>query len=75
MLATVLFTDVVGSTQKATELGDAAPGASSSSATTWPSVASCPLPWYEVKTIGDGFLATFDGPARAVIAPKASARR
>jgi class 3 adenylate cyclase len=66
MLATVLFTDVVGSTQKATELGDAR----------WKDLLDrqnatvrAMLARYrgtEVKTMGDGFLATFDGPARAV---------
>jgi class 3 adenylate cyclase/pimeloyl-ACP methyl ester carboxylesterase len=66
MLATVLFTDVVGSTQRAAELGDAA----------WKVVLErqcatvrAMLARYrgtEVKTMGDGFLATFDGPARAV---------
>jgi len=66
MLATVLFTDVVGSTHKATELGDAA----------WKALIQrhdaavrAMLARYrgtEVKTMGDGFLATFDGPARAV---------
>jgi class 3 adenylate cyclase len=66
VLATVLFTDVVGSTQKAVEMGDAR----------WKEVlerqnvaARAMLARYrgnEVKTMGDGFLATFDGPARAV---------
>jgi class 3 adenylate cyclase len=66
MLATVLFTDVVGSTQKAAELGDAR----------WRDLLErqnvavrAMLARYrgqEVKTMGDGFLATFDGPARAV---------
>jgi class 3 adenylate cyclase/pimeloyl-ACP methyl ester carboxylesterase len=66
MLATVLFTDVVGSTERAAELGDHA----------WTELLEreCAtvralLTRYrgtEVKTMGDGFLATFDGPARAV---------
>ena len=67
MLATVLFTDVVGSTQRAAELGDRK----------WKSAARTSaggdrralLARYrgtEIKTMGDGFLATFDGPARAV---------
>jgi class 3 adenylate cyclase len=66
MLATVLFTDVVGSTQKAAELGDAR----------WKellgrhdAVSRAMIARYrgnEVKTVGDGFLATFDGPGRAV---------
>jgi class 3 adenylate cyclase len=66
MLATVLFTDIVGSTEKAAALGDAA----------WKELLArhnatvrAMLARYrgnEVKTMGDGFLATFDGPARAV---------
>jgi class 3 adenylate cyclase len=66
MLATVLFTDIVGSTDKACELGDRR----------WAGllerhaqVTRAMLARYrgtEVKTTGDGFLATFDGPARAV---------
>jgi pimeloyl-ACP methyl ester carboxylesterase/class 3 adenylate cyclase len=66
VLATVLFTDIVGSTQRAAELGDAL----------WAEVLSAhhaivreQLPRYggrEINTTGDGFLATFDGPARAI---------
>jgi class 3 adenylate cyclase len=66
MLATVLFTDVVGSTDKACELGDRA----------WTELLErhhqtvrALLARYrgrEISTAGDGFLATFDGPARAV---------
>jgi class 3 adenylate cyclase len=66
MLATVLFTDIVGSTDRACELGDRA----------WTQllerhheVVRAMLARYrgtEVDTAGDGFLATFDGPARAV---------
>jgi pimeloyl-ACP methyl ester carboxylesterase len=65
-LATVLFTDIVGSTERAAELGDRA----------WRQVLERhdaavrrQLDLYrgrEVKTMGDGFLATFDGPARAI---------
>ena len=66
ILATVLFTDIVGSTERATELGDRA----------WKDLLSAhhararaELERYrgrEIDTAGDGFLATFDGPARAV---------
>ncbi|HEU5064562.1 MAG TPA: adenylate/guanylate cyclase domain-containing protein [Gaiellaceae bacterium] len=66
VLATVLFTDIVGSTEKATELGDRR----------WRelldrhhSIVRQQLDRYhgrEVDTAGDGFLATFDGPARAI---------
>jgi class 3 adenylate cyclase len=66
MLATVLFTDIVDSTRKVAELGDHR----------WRELLSehdalvrRELERFrgrELKTIGDGFLATFDGPARAV---------
>src|SRR5262249_33132425 len=65
-LATILFTDLVGSTDRARELGDAA----------WASllrrhnqVVRGLLDRHggvEVDTAGDGFLALFDGPARAI---------
>jgi class 3 adenylate cyclase len=66
VLATVLFTDLVGSTERAAALGDRA----------WRelverhhAVIRGLLARYrgvEVDTAGDGFFATFDGPARAV---------
>jgi class 3 adenylate cyclase len=66
VLATVLFTDIVGSTTKAADLGDLA----------WRELVQrhhatvrAMLGRYrgaEVDTSGDGFFATFDGPARAV---------
>ena len=66
VLATVLFTDIVGSTERATELGDRK----------WSSVLEQHnalvrrelerFRGREVDTAGDGFLATFDGPARAI---------
>jgi pimeloyl-ACP methyl ester carboxylesterase len=66
VLATVMFTDIVGSTEKATELGDHK----------WRQlledqqrIVRAELERHrgrEVKSTGDGFLATFDGPARAV---------
>jgi len=65
-LATVLFTDIVGSTERAAQLGD----------TAWSEVlaghdalARQRVAAYRgavVKTTGDGVLATFDGPARAI---------
>lgn len=65
-LTTVLFTDVVGSTEAAARLGDRA----------WQDLlerhhlvvreALARFRGTEVDTAGDGFLATFDGPARAV---------
>jgi class 3 adenylate cyclase len=66
ILATVLFTDIVDSTKIASEQGDRR----------WrrlledhyEEVRSALERWRgrEVKSIGDGFLATFDGPARGV---------
>ncbi|MFI5226199.1 MAG: alpha/beta fold hydrolase [Candidatus Limnocylindrales bacterium] len=66
VLATVLFTDIVDSTKRAAELGD----------TRWRELLALHqvdvrdalerFRGREIKTTGDGFLATFDGPARAV---------
>ncbi len=66
MLTTVLFTDVVGSTERISELGDAG----------WRELVEQhhrlvrrTLARYrgvEIDTAGDGFYATFDGPARAI---------
>lgn len=65
-LATVLFSDLVGSTERLTEIGDAK----------WRELLDrhhravrTQLGHFggtEVKTLGDGFLATFDGPASAI---------
>ena len=66
VLATVLFTDIVGSTERAVAAGDR----------TWRdlldrhnTLVRRELDHFrgrEVDTAGDGFLATFDGPARAI---------
>jgi class 3 adenylate cyclase/pimeloyl-ACP methyl ester carboxylesterase len=66
VLATVLFTDIVDSTQRAVELGDRS----------WRDLLQrhhatvrSVLARYrgtKIDTAGDGFFATFDGPARAV---------
>lgn len=66
VLATVLFTDIVESTERTSKIGDAK----------WRSLLDGhdqsireQLRFHrgiEVKTTGDGFLATFDGPARAI---------
>jgi pimeloyl-ACP methyl ester carboxylesterase len=71
VLATVVFTDIVGSTELATRLGDRR----------WRDVLDshnaivrAELARYrgrEVDTAGDGFLAVFDGPARAIRAARA----
>jgi class 3 adenylate cyclase len=66
VLATVMFTDIVGSTDRATSLGDRE----------WRALLDAHdaavrhqlerFRGREIKTTGDGFLATFDGPARAI---------
>jgi class 3 adenylate cyclase len=66
ILATILFTDIVGSTARAASIGDRA----------WKgllnqhhAIVRRELEHFrgrEVDTAGDGFFATFDGPARAV---------
>lgn len=66
VLATVLFTDIVGSSEKATSLGDRA----------WRELLEehhalvrrqlARFRGVEVDTAGDGFFASFDGPARAI---------
>jgi pimeloyl-ACP methyl ester carboxylesterase len=66
VLATVLFTDIVGSTARAVKMGDRQ----------WMDALEAHrtmVRWYlqrfnghEVDTAGDGFFATFDGPARAI---------
>jgi len=67
VLATVLFTDIVGSTERAAELGDRR----------WRDLLDSHdqlvrrqlerFRGQEVNTAGDGFLATFDGPGRAIL--------
>jgi len=66
VLATVLFSDIVGSTEKAAELGDRA----------WAELVSRhhalvrrhldTFGGTEVDTAGDGFFASFEGPIRAI---------
>ena len=66
VLATVLFTDIVGSTERAASLGD---GAWKALLARHHEVVRALIGRYrgqEVDTAGDGFLATFDGPARAI---------
>jgi class 3 adenylate cyclase len=71
VLTTVLFTDIVGSTERAAELGDRA----------WRdllrdhhAVVRRELGRFrgdELDTAGDGFFATFDGPARGIACARA----
>ncbi len=66
VLATVLFTDIVRSTEKAVELGDRRwrDLLAQHHASVRRSLAA--FRGREIDTAGDGFLASFDGPARAV---------
>lgn len=66
VLATVLFTDIVDSTRRASEMGDRAWRAllERHDARLRDEIAR--FRGHEIKTTGDGFLITFDGPARAV---------
>jgi class 3 adenylate cyclase len=66
VLATLMFTDLVGSTARAAALGDSRWGALLSA---HDRVVRRELERFhgrEIDTAGDGFLATFDGPARAI---------
>lgn len=65
-LATVLFTDSVGSTDLAARLGDARRLELRSAHDEIVRRHLAALRGTEISTTGDGFLATFDGPARAV---------
>jgi class 3 adenylate cyclase len=66
VLATVLFTDIVDSTRRASDLGDRRWGELRSRHDEMTRRQLERFRGREVKTLGDGFLATFDGPARAV---------
>jgi len=66
VLATVLFTDIVGSTDRAAELGDGRWRVLLDAHNTVIRSELNRFRGVEVDTAGDGFLATFDGPARAI---------
>jgi class 3 adenylate cyclase len=66
MLATVLFTDIVSSTDHAARLGDRQWRALLERHNEVVRDRLAHFRGHEVKTVGDGFFATFDGPARAV---------
>jgi pimeloyl-ACP methyl ester carboxylesterase len=66
MLATVLFTDIVGSTAKAVELGDRRWRELLERHNTLVRRQLLRFRGREIDTAGDGFFATFDGPARAI---------
>jgi pimeloyl-ACP methyl ester carboxylesterase len=71
VLATILFTDIVGATERASEMGDQK----------WSHLLARHhelireelnrFRGREIDTAGDGFFATFDGPARAISCAKA----
>lgn len=66
ILSTIMFTDIVDSTKKANELGD---GEWKNLLLGHNEMVRRKLSEYrgrEVKTTGDGFVATFDGPGRAI---------
>jgi class 3 adenylate cyclase len=66
VLATIVFVDIVDSTTRAAALGDAAWGDVREGFYALARRELERLRGREVKTTGDGLLATFDGPARAV---------
>ena len=66
VLATVLFTDIVGSTERAAELGDRSWTALLSEHHALVRDRLERFRGKEIRIAGDGLLATFDGPARAI---------
>lgn len=71
VLATVLFTDLVGSTERAAELGDRAwrDALARHHADVRHELSRCR--GHEVDNAGDGFFGRFDGPARAMVCARA----
>jgi class 3 adenylate cyclase len=66
VLATVLFSDIVGSTERGAQLGDRAWGELVERHHAHVRALLERYRGVEVDTAGDGFFATFDGPARAI---------
>ncbi len=66
VLATVLFTDIVGSSERAATLGDSAWRETLEQHHATVRRLLTRYRGTEVDTAGDGFFATFDGPARAI---------
>ncbi|KUH68088.1 hydrolase [Mycolicibacterium novocastrense] len=66
VLATVLFTDIVGSTRRAAEIGDRDWHALLDAHDAVVRAQLARFRGREVNTSGDGFLAMFDGPQRAI---------
>jgi len=66
VLATVLFTDIVGSTERAALMGDRAWQELLDSHHALVRKELAQFRGREIKTVGDAFITTFDGPARAM---------
>jgi class 3 adenylate cyclase len=66
VLATVLFTDIVGSTERASAMGDRRWRELLDEHDRFVRREITRFQGREIKTTGDGFLSTFDGPARAI---------
>jgi len=66
VLATIMFFDLVSSTTKASQLGDALWREKMNRMFTKIRSELVRFGGREIKTMGDGFLATFDGPTRAI---------
>ncbi|HXV02292.1 MAG TPA: adenylate/guanylate cyclase domain-containing protein [Gaiellaceae bacterium] len=66
VLATVLFTDIVGSTERASQLGDRAWRHLLDSHHAVVRRRLAQFRGEEIDTVGDGFFASFDGPGRAI---------
>ena len=75
VLATVMFADIVGSTERAAEIGDRRWHELLDRYYTTAAGEIERFRGRQVKTLGDGVLATFDGPARAVRCAQALARQ
>jgi class 3 adenylate cyclase len=71
VLATVLFTDIVGSTEQAASLGDRAWRELLATHRTQVRRELARFNGTEIDTAGDGFFASFDGPARGIACAKA----
>jgi class 3 adenylate cyclase len=66
LLATVLFTDIVDSTSQSAAMGDQAWGRVQEGHDRIVRAQLARFHGREIRKMGDGFLATFDGPGRAV---------
>jgi class 3 adenylate cyclase len=74
VLTTILFTDIVDSTSRAAELGDAPWRALLEAHHAAVRAQLIRYGGREVRSTGDGFFATFDGPARAIACARGAVR-